>query len=64
MDSAVLSMTMKDSQREKSGVMPVTVYLPREIHREIQKAAKQGRRSMSAQIVTIVENTVHQGAGK
>ena len=51
-------MTMKD--KDKSGVLPVTVYLPLEIHREIQKAAKQNRRSMSAQIVTIVEDIIQE----
>jgi len=51
---------MKDKQKDKNGVLPVTVYLPLEIHREVQKAAKQNRRSMSAQIVTIVENITQE----
>ena len=50
---------MKDKEKVR-GARAVTVYLPLGIHREIQKAAKQGRRSMSAQIVTIVENIIKE----
>ena len=52
-------MIMRDSPKERgNGVLPVTVYLPKEIHREVRKAARQNRRSMSAQIVILVENIV------
>ncbi len=57
--SAVQYMTMKSKEKVR-GARAVTVYLPVEIHREVQKAAKQGRRSMSAQIVTIVEGIVKE----
>ncbi len=52
-------MTMKDKQR-RGEVKPITVYLPKDIHREVERAAKEGHRSLSAQVVSIVEQIVWQ----
>jgi hypothetical protein len=40
----------------------LTVYLPKEIHQEIRKAAKRDRHSMSTQIVIIIEEIMKEAA--